>query len=223
VNILLSGDLHFNKDQFRWLKDQKNKYDCLCLTGDFLDGDSGDYKQQSEWVSDWLNDFGIQIFICSGNHDLDELSECEWLENVENKRICRDNQTKLFKGIKFGCMPYLGADLSRFCDCDVLLTHVPPAKTATSQSVVAGRTTDWGDEELYHVLKEGIISPRYILCGHVENPLVNRDWVCETEIINPGAEHESSVPNHEIISFETSSCAQKRAFNGGLLTEKPRV
>lgn len=199
MNILLTGDLHFNKSQYQWLEDQKESYDCFCLTGDFLDGDADGFTRQSEWVSNWMKKFDKQIFVCSGNHDLDEFAECNWLTDMKSKKICRDNQKKVFNGIRFGCLPYIGANLSYFSDCDVLLTHVPPMKTATSQSVVAGRMRDWGDEGLYHALKERVISPRYILCGHVEKPSANRDSIFRVEIINPGALHNSSVPEHKII------------------------
>lgn len=199
MNILLAGDLHFNKTQFQWLADQKEYYDCLCLTGDFLDGDSDDFTRQSEWASNWLKEFDKQIFACSGNHDLDAFMESNWLTNMKSKKICRDNQMKVINGIRFGCLPYLGANLSCFSDCDVLVTHIPPIKTATSQSIVDGKLRDWGDEELYYALKDKVIRPRYILCGHVENPVSKTDCLFGAEIINPGAQHNSSIPNHKTI------------------------
>ena len=199
MNILVAGDLHFNKPQFRWLEEQKENYDCLCLTGDFYNDHSGGFEQQIEWVSNWMKELDKQIFICSGNHDLDEFAECDWLKNIKSSKICGDNQTKLFNGIKFGCIPYLGATLSFFCDCDILLAHVPPLKTATSQSIVNRMRKDWGDEELYYALKKRLLRPRYVLCGHVENPVAKRDCLFGVEIINPGAQHNSSIPGHEII------------------------
>lgn len=200
MNILIAGDLHFNKNQYQWLADQKEYYDCLCLTGDLLNGDSDDFTHQSEWVATWLKEFDKYLVICSGNHDLDEFAECDWLTHINSKKICRDNQIKIFNGIKFGSIPYLGADLSYFSDCDVLLNHVPPVKTGAAQSNVDGSLKDWGDEGLYYALKERVISPRYIFCGHVENPSANRDCIFGVEIINPGAQHNSSTPNHEYIA-----------------------
>jgi len=199
MNILIAGDLHFNLTQFHWLADQKESYDCLCLTGDLLNGDSDDFMHQSVWVSKWLKEFNKYLVICSGNHDLDEFDECNWLTHIYSKKICRDNQIKIFKGITFGSVPYIGADLSNFSKCDVVLTHVPPIKTATSQSIVAGSLKDWGDEGLFYALKERVISPQYILCGHVENPSANRDSIFGVEIINPGAQHNSLIPNHKYI------------------------
>ena len=202
MKILLAGDLHFNKSQFEWLECQKDNYHCFCLAGDFLDGKSGEFEMQTAWVSDWLKRLDKQLFICSGNHDYDEFVECDWIRNLRSTKICSDNQKKLFNGIRFGCMPYFGAELSYFHDCDVIITHVPPLKTATAQSMDSGRLKDWGDRELYYALRERVITPRFILCGHVENPIAKRDCKFEAEIINPGAEHDSVTPCHEIVFIE---------------------
>lgn len=202
MKILVTGDLHGNKSQFLWIEGQMDQFDCLCLTGDFLDTRSGDFEQQAEWVVTWMQRLDKQLFICSGNHDLDENAECDWLIRIRSSKICVDNQAKVFNGIKFGCMPYLGADLSYFYNCDVLLTHVPPKNTATSKSTVNGQLLDWGDKNLYSALKHRIISPQYLLCGHVENPSARRDRLGCAEIINPGAHHNVSVPCHEILVIE---------------------
>ncbi len=199
MNILIAGDLHFNKSQFRWLEEQQDNYDCLCLTGDFLDDYLDDFQRQVEWVTDWLKKLNTQIFICSGNQDLDDLAECDWLTNIKSSNICGDGQTKLFNGIKFGCMPYLGCDLSDFYDCDILLTHVPPSNTATARSKDKGSQREWGDAGLYNALKEMVVRPQYIFCGHVEEPEAKKDNLFGVEIINPGAQHNLSVPGHEII------------------------
>ncbi len=201
MNILITGDLHFNKSQFQWLAEEKKMYDCLCITGDLLDGNSADFERQSEWISNWIKELDKQVFVCSGNHDLDEFAECDWLTSLKSKKICVDDQIIGFSGLTFGCVPYLGADFSYFSGCDVLLTHVPPVKTTTSQSIVDGILRDWGDDGLFHALKERVISPRYILCGHVENPSANRDSLFGVEIINPGALHGSFVPKHKIIEI----------------------
>jgi len=107
MNLLIAGDLHFNKTQFQWLSDQKGTYDCLCLTGDFLNGESDDLIHQSEWVSKWLKEIDKTLVICSGNHDLDEFAECNWLTQINSKKICRDNQIKTFNEIRFGSVPYI--------------------------------------------------------------------------------------------------------------------
>lgn len=199
--ILVAGDLHFNKPQFRWLEEQKDNYDCLCLTGDLISQQSADLSKQVVWVLDWMRGLDKQIFVCSGNHDCDDLAESDWLINLNCSKICADNQTKRFGGIKFGCIPYLGSDLSNFTDCEILVTHVPPFKTKTSQSVVGRAKKDWGDKNLYDALKKHLFRPRYLLCGHVEDPVAIRDCLFGVEIVNSGAQHHSAIPNHEIIKW----------------------
>ena len=54
-----------------------------------------------------------------------------WLNSI--KGIYSDGAIKTINGVKFGCVPYLCDDLLEFAECDILLTHVPPAKTSTSK------------------------------------------------------------------------------------------
>ena len=200
MKILITGDLHFIKPQFKWIEEQKNQYDCLCLTGDFLDERSSGFYEQAEWVSKWIKTLDKQIFICSGNHDLDNFGECEWLEGLRSTKVCTDNQIKLFKGIKFGCIPYLGANFYDFYDCDILLNHVPPFKTSTSIDVETKK--DWGDKELYKAIKTEIIRPHYIFSGHVDKPTEKRDQVFGVEIINPGSQRHDMIPEYKILSYQ---------------------
>lgn len=62
MKILLAGDLHFNKPQFQWLAEQKENYDCLCLTGVFLDEHLGEFRRQTERVSNWMKELYKQLF-----------------------------------------------------------------------------------------------------------------------------------------------------------------
>ena len=199
MKILITGDLHFTKSQFKWIEEHKNQYDCLCLTGDFIDARLNRFDEQIKWISSWIKTLNKQIFICSGNHDLDDFGECEWLNDIKGPKVCIDNQVWIYRGIKFGCIPYLGANLSDFYDCDILLNHIPPFKTMTS--IDAKTEKDWGDKEIYEALQQGSIRPHYFFCGHVENPIEKRDKILGTEIINPGSKHNISIPQHKIVSI----------------------
>lgn len=143
----------------------------------------GGFCQQSQWIADWLEGIRTATVICSGNHDLDDAVECRWLEELENFLVCRDRQTRKFLGMKFGCIPYLGADLADCFDCDILLTHVPPSDTACSRTMDSGSLADRGDRELHDALAHKVITPRYLLCGHVEAPIANRDLRYGVEVI----------------------------------------
>ena len=184
MKIWITGDLHFNTTWFKYLLKQQNNYDILCLTGDLLDLTAGNFSEQSKWIANFLTNFSKPIFICSGNHDLDKNMEFNWLSGIGDN-ITLDNRIKTIEGVKFGVMPYLGADISRFYDCDILLHHIPPANTKTAKNRSKG-SKDFGDDELYQVLKHKIITPKYLLCGHVEQPLNQTDQINKTTIINPG-------------------------------------
>lgn len=94
--------------------------------------------------------------------------------------VYADGDIKTFKGIKFGCVPHLCTDILDFAECDLLLTHTPPAHTQTS--VEHGR--DFGDKELYRALKRGLMKAKIILCGHVHDPLSKVDKIGNCTIYN---------------------------------------
>jgi predicted phosphodiesterase len=82
MKLLIAGDLHFNKGHFQWLSEQQDQYDCLCLTGDFVDGQREGFDRQTQWIAAWLEGLTKPTFICSGNHDLDDAAECQWLHDL---------------------------------------------------------------------------------------------------------------------------------------------
>ena len=75
MKILHTTDLHFNKRWCEWINDQQPGYDAICITGDFLDSSKPEpLDTQMEWMSGWLRDFYKPVFVCSGNHDLEDWS-----------------------------------------------------------------------------------------------------------------------------------------------------
>ena len=194
MQIWLTGDLHFNKEQFEYLYHNQSGYDLLCLSGDLLDGAVDDYEAQTRWVADFLRGFSKPLLIASGNHDLDELGECDWLHELKSPNIYVDEQKPVFNGIRFGIVPHIAPEYARFADCDILLTHVPPQNTDTSSQQQGELRQDWGDFELYDLLTSRVLSPRYVLCGHVENPISLSDKIATTTIINPGTAHNKASP-----------------------------
>lgn len=180
MEILVTGDLHFDKDKFKELSKALVDCDILCLTGDYLDDHNEEREQQIEWVSRWLLDVTVPVLMCSGNHDLDELAECEWIEKLSKPFVFTDNSIWTHKKITFGVIPYIGAQYNKFSKCDVILNHLPPSNTKTSQRC----GTDFGDDELYFSITQGALSPKYIFCGHVHNPDEEMDSIKDTTIIN---------------------------------------
>ena len=131
MKILHATDLHYNKSWFKFIKNLESNFDIVCITGDFIDAfDQAGIAPQIAYVSEWLASFNKPVFVCSGNHDVALAYEQEWLNDIPN--IYTDNAVKEINGVKFGCAPYLKPDYAKFTECDVLLSHVPPAYTKAS-------------------------------------------------------------------------------------------
>ncbi len=183
MRILVAGDMHFQLDRFESLKDDLTNCDVLCLTGDYLDDKNSDREEQIAWVSSWLKSISKPIVMCSGNHDLDELAECSWIDELSSENIIIDDSVWTYQDVTFGVIPYIGAQHSTFKLCDILISHLPPSNTKTS--VQDG--CDYGDEELYFSITKGVIQPHYIFCGHVEYPESYVDQIDRIKIVNAGS------------------------------------
>ena len=198
MKILHTTDLHFNKHWFEWITNQQKDYDIFCITGDFLEPSKEEtLKEQIEWVTEWMQRFKKPLFICSGNHDIEELENEDWFNRIEN--VYSDNTIKTIGGVTFGCIPYIAPEFYEFDECEVILYHLPPAKTKTS--IHKNEKSDWGDREFHRVLKNNIISPRIVLCGHMHHPIAITDKLNSTTIYNPGVDKKSSIPNHQTIQI----------------------
>ena len=198
MKILHTTDLHFNKTWFEWIAEQQIDFDVFCISGDFLESSKDEtLSEQIEWISRWIKGFSKPLFVCSGNHDIEELDNEEWLNKIDTSEFYPDNFTKTIKGVKFGCYPYIGADgYYELDDCDVLITHVPPANTNTSTDK---NGNDWGDKELSRAITGGAIKASIVLCGHMHKPLSPSQLINKTMIYNPGSDHSVNIPNHHVI------------------------
>ena len=198
MKLLHTTDLHFNKKWFKWLYEQQDSYDLLCITGDFLEPRKMEpLGVQIEWISDKLRKFEKPLFVCSGNHDI-ELPEREnWLGEIGN--VCADGSIVQIGGSKIGCIPYIAPDFTAFGECDVVLYHLPPAKSKTAVNIKDGN--DWGDKALYRLLHNALFTPQLILCGHNHHPLATTDMIGETTIYNPGSNKHSDTPNYIVLKL----------------------
>jgi Icc-related predicted phosphoesterase len=196
LKILHTTDLHFNKQWFEWILNQQNHYDVFCITGDFLeDAKDETLLEQIHWISNWMKKFQKPLFICSGNHDIEELENEDWFNKVSN--VYSDNSIVTIDGVKFGCIPYLAPEFYEFDTCDVILYHLPPTKTKTA---VHNKTNvDWGDVELYRAIQKDVLSPKALLCGHMHHPINTVDKIKNTTIYNTGVDKKSDIPKYHII------------------------
>ncbi|WP_320036036.1 metallophosphoesterase family protein [Halarcobacter sp.] len=198
MKILHTTDLHFNKNWFEWLIKQQNNYDVFCITGDFLEDSKNEtLLEQIEWITNWMKKFKKPLFICSGNHDIEELENEDWFSKISN--VYSDNTIKIIDGIKFGCIPYIAPEFYEYDECDVILYHLPPSYTKTA---IHNKTNeDWGDNEFYRNIKNGVLSPKVILCGHMHHPIDIIDKINNTMIYNTGVDKKKDIPNHFCIEI----------------------
>jgi len=201
MKILHTSDLHFNTQWFEWITKQQDIYDIFVISGDFLDSSKEEtLVEQIVWVSNWIKAFKKPIFVCSGNHDIEEFDNEEWLNAIDTLNHYADNSKKVIDGVRFGCYPYIGAEgYYDFDDVDILITHVPPKYTDVSIDKSSG--VDWGDDDLYNALIRKIIKPKIILCGHMHYPINKKCVLEDTKIFN-AAYGEDDIPHYHIINLE---------------------
>ena len=198
MKILHTTDLHFNKNWFTWIASQQNNYDVFCITGDFLESSKDEtLLEQIEWISSWMKSFKKPLFVCSGNHDIEELENEDWLNQIPN--VYSDNSIKTINGIKFGCIPYIAPDFFEFDECDILLYHLPPAQSKTA--IHDETNADWGDKEIARLFQKSILKPKVLLCGHMHYPIDRIDKIGNTTVYNTGVDKNNEIPNHHIIKI----------------------
>jgi len=203
MRILHATDLHFNKSWFEWIANQQEHFDIFAISGDFLDEAKDEtLSEQIEWISQWIEKFKKPIFTCSGNHDIEEIGREDWLNAIDNPNHFSDGAVKKIGNLTIGAFPYIGGDYYQFLDCDILITHVPPAKTRTAYH--KKYQDDWGDIELFQYLTNGTLSAKIVLSGHIHSPLKSIDKIGKTTIYNPGVREDSQIPNHQIINLKDS-------------------
>ncbi len=198
MKVLHTTDLHFNQDWFKWIKEEQDNYDIFCITGDFLEQSKIEtLSEQIDWITKWMEEFKKPLFICSGNHDIEEPSNEHWFNHIPN--IYSDNSIETINGVTIGCIPYTSPVLCEFEACDILLHHVPPSDTnvATHNKT----NVDWGDKELSIALKNSTIKPKFLLCGHMHYPIATMDKIKDTVVYNTGVNKHSTIPNNQIIEI----------------------
>ncbi len=231
MKILHITDLHSYKPFYQWVAEQAHHYDAICITGDLIAGAghyaaNESVEQQIAFIKQWSSTITTPLFLCSGNHDLDVEDELNfdpndfssaiddedgyhqsdaidvapssnWLLNCKSHNVFTDGDIQTINHITIGVAAYQTEQLSRYAQCDILLHHEPPANTKTAIQ----DNTDWGSECLFEALNNKVISPQYVLCGHVHKPLKNLDNIHNTVIYNPGASFIAQEPKHNIITL----------------------
>lgn len=134
-------------------------------------------------------------YVTYGNVDLPDL----WPDYKRDGVTVLDGQTVTLDGWTFGFVggglrspmrtPYelsdeeYAAKLEAVGEVDVLCCHIPPALPELTYDTVA-RRFEKGSEAILDVVRR--TQPRYMVFGHVHQPLVRRTRIGRTECINVG-------------------------------------
>ena len=71
MKVLLTADLHFRFDWFRWLIEQAPNYDLVCIVGDLLDMfEVKSTREEAGEVTRLIKELAdiVPVAVCSGNH-----------------------------------------------------------------------------------------------------------------------------------------------------------
>jgi Icc-related predicted phosphoesterase len=134
-------------------------------------------------------------YLTYGNVDIPRM----WPENLRDGHRVLDGETAEIGGWRFGFVggglrtryrtPYeiddetYAAKVAAVGSVDVLCCHIPPALPELLYDTVA-RRFERGSEAVLEAIRE--TQPRYVLFGHVHQPLVRRTRIGRTECINVG-------------------------------------
>ncbi len=137
----------------------------------------------------------VPSYLTYGNVDLPAL----WPEYLRPGQTVLDGQTALIGGLRFGFVggglrtpyhtPYeiddaeYAAKVEAVGEVDVLCCHIPPAVPELLYDTVA-RRFERGSEAVLRLVE--LTQPRYVLFGHVHQPLVRRTRIGRTECVNVG-------------------------------------
>lgn len=196
LRILHCTDLHYSADAIKWINENKNNFDVICLSGDFLDDreDAIPVVEQINFYKKWFSEFNQPVLVCSGNHDYcnDTLS---WLKGTNS--FLGDGTITTIDGVKFGCIKYNSENFEVFKNCDVVLYHVPPKGTSCAKQ----NGEDFGCNSIRLALKQKTISPKYLLTGHVHKPLKHAVRLGSIVVSNAGGIHKNGKASYAIIEI----------------------
>jgi Icc-related predicted phosphoesterase len=169
IYILHITDIHGYKKIMK--ESLKYESDLVAISGDLIKR-----KKDIKTIKEWLKNFKVPVIISSGNHDM-AIDEGNWLYDLEDNNVFVHKKIEI-NGLKIDSRPFLSDEFDY--DTDILIYHIPPNKTFTS---IDKKLRDFGDAYL-RILLENEFNPKFVLCGHIHNPLKLKDKVGKSLIIN---------------------------------------
>ncbi|ROO83843.1 Icc-related predicted phosphoesterase [Actinocorallia herbida] len=176
-----------------------------------LDGDPGEYIEKAvrRQYGELFAAMPVPSYLTYGNVDVPEL----WPEFVREGQTVLDGQTAEIGGLTFGFVggglrtryrtpneitdEEYAAKVAAVGAVDVLCCHIPPAVPELLYDTVA-RRFERGSDALLEAVRA--TQPRYVLFGHVHQPLAARTRIGRTECVNVGHFRASGEPY--VLSLE---------------------
>jgi Icc-related predicted phosphoesterase len=158
VKLLLTADLHYRIDWFRWLIEQAPRYDLVCIAGDLLNMFAIEStKEQAREVGRLIRELAdiVPVAVCSGNHDNagrlfshDRASVYEWFIQLgAHSKTTTDGSSQKLEKLIVTTIPYhcskeqesiwldRGSTIRRQTGKPwIVLHHVPPKTTLSASS-----------------------------------------------------------------------------------------
>jgi predicted phosphodiesterase len=172
-------------------------------------------------VQDWLKTLPKPAVVCTGNHDIwmrhpraapDVMAEGGWLQACKRPNLVVDGQTANIQDERFAVVKW--GDANWPDDATIVVSHAPPSEARVS---INAEGTDWGDFEISMRVWEK--RPKYVLSGHVHQPV---DWAVlegASWCLNPGCDMEAAEPNHIFIDT-TKKMARWHTMRRGFLVKR---
>lgn len=202
MQILHSSDFHSNDQWYRWLINESEKYDLVCLAGDQIDLNPHRLPgAQADRVLAHLRQLQCPLAVCSGNHDGMEgpesrLVDAAWLRELRAPNVWVDGDTFTLGGHRFRVLGWQ-SPLQVAAPGELWISHCPPDLCPTG--IVRGGV-DFGDFELGELARSGL-GPRVPMSGHCHD---RQRWcakVGRTLSLNPGRFH-GPWPAHIVIDLD---------------------
>lgn len=197
-----------NADRFIELRTQKRfdeARDFSRRMWESLDGDAWPHIERAvhRQYEELFEAMPVPAYLTYGNVDVPHM----WPEHVKDGHTVLDGEVVELGGLRFGFVggglrteyrtPYeldddvYAAKVAAVGEVDVLCCHIPPAVPELLYDTVA-RRFERGSEAVLEAIHR--TQPKYVLFGHVHQPLARRMRIGRTECVNVGHFRASGVP-----------------------------
>jgi Icc-related predicted phosphoesterase len=197
-----------NADHFIGLRTQRRFDEARRFSAELwgsLDGDPRRHIEQAvrRQYAELFAAMPAPAYLTYGNVDIPRM----WADYLRDGHRVLDGEVAVLGGLRFGFVggglrteyrtpnevddEVYAAKVAAIGTVDVLCCHIPPAVPELLYDTVA-RRFERGSEAVLAAIRE--TQPRYVLFGHVHQPLVRRARIGRTECVNVGHFRASGTP-----------------------------